>query len=69
MLGYAFVRRMWNDSYSRRYLQDFLLAIPGIGRFYRVTQLIYYVKALAIVCESGMPLVEGLELRSRVSIS
>lgn len=62
VLGYAFVRRMWNDSYSRRYLQDFLLAIPGIGRFYRVTQLIYYVKALAIVCESGMPLVEGLEL-------
>ncbi|MGV8124495.1 MAG: type II secretion system F family protein [Candidatus Xenobiia bacterium LiM19] len=62
LLGYTFIRRMWNDTYSRRYLQDFLLAIPGIGRFYRVTQLIYYVKALAIVCESGMPLVEGLEL-------
>ncbi len=62
ILGHTFVMRMWEDSYSRRYIQDCLLLIPGVGRFYRTTQLIYFVRALAITCDSGMPIIEGLEL-------
>lgn len=62
LFGHTFVRRMWEDSYSRMYIQDCLLLIPGVGRFYRTTQLTYFTRALAITCESGMPIVDGLEL-------
>jgi len=61
----SFIMKMWEDSYCRRYLQDFLLAIPLVGRFYRTSQLICFTRALAIIIDSGMPLVEGLELASQ----
>jgi len=61
----TFVIRMWEDTYCRRYMQDFLLTIPLVGRYYKTSQLICFTRALAIIIDSGIPLVEGLELASQ----
>ena len=64
-LGYSSMTRVWQDTFYRSYFQEFLLIIPGIGRFYRTTQLIYFIRALAISCDSGISLIEGLDLARR----
>jgi type II secretory pathway component PulF len=58
----ALARRMWQQRYWRRCLQNMVLALPGIGPYYLSLQMATFSRTLAIVHESGIPLIQGLEL-------
>lgn len=55
-------RWFWRQERWRHLMQNLVLAIPVIGPFYQSSQVTMFARSLAIVYESGMPLVEGMAL-------
>lgn len=65
VLSTTAAQRMWRDIFWRRYMQKALLSLPGIGPYYRSLQMTVFTRALALVSESGMSLLPGMELVKR----
>ncbi|MHC9541655.1 MAG: type II secretion system F family protein [Vulcanimicrobiota bacterium] len=62
---YSFIQSMWKMRKSRKYLQDLILAIPAVGRLYHTSEVASIARTMAIIYESGMLLLPGLELTKK----
>lgn len=65
VFGYSFFRSMWKMRASRKILQDILLAVPAVGRLYHTSEVASIARTMAIIYESGMLLLPGLELTKK----
>ncbi len=62
LVGYSFFRSMWRIRASRKFLQNLVLSIPAVGKLYHTSEVASIARTMAIIYESGMLLIPGLEL-------
>ncbi|MDQ7821356.1 MAG: type II secretion system F family protein [Candidatus Eremiobacteraeota bacterium] len=63
---FMLARSLWKNRESRRLIQRLILAIPGVGKLYHTSEIATLARTLAIIFESGILLLPGLELTKRV---
>lgn len=62
----AILSRLWKARYFKKRLQDLILWIPGIGKLLHISEVASVARALAITCESGVPIMQGIRLTKKI---
>lgn len=56
------IRSLWRQIYWKMRIQIFLFSLPVIGKSLRMVEVTRFARTLAIIYDTGLPILEGLDI-------
>lgn len=60
------MKKLWSFRPARKLIQTVILAIPAVGTLYRTSEVATVARTMAVIFESGIPILPGMKLTKKV---